>query len=124
MAVRSSDARFDDYMSQRETLERLVTLERDTDNKFKEMDKALVLARELVQRSTNATEELIQTKFEHVNNMREQMTDMRGLFATKEALDDFKAAISKSLHTTQITVAMIIGGLVVLEIVIRFMLKG
>jgi hypothetical protein len=109
----TSGTRTDDYMSGRETLERLVTLERDTDNKFEAMDKALELARDTLDK-----------KLSGMNEFQKRIDRLEGTLATKDALEILDAKLSKEIATMQKYVSMVIGGLVVLEIVLRFLLKA
>ena len=109
----TSGTRTDEYMSGRETLERLVTLERDTDNKFEAMEKALDLARDMLDK-----------RLAGMNEFQKRIDRLEGTLATKDALEVLDAKLSKEIATMQKYTSMVIGGLVVLEIVLRFLLKA
>jgi len=62
---------------------RLALLEKEVQLRFKEMEKALVLARDLVTSDTRAAADIINQKLIHMNEVYTQMREQRATFATK-----------------------------------------
>lgn len=79
------------HISDRDTLERLARLETKTCLKFEEMEKALVLARDLVRNEKENARISIESKMEHMNQLQRKMDKQELTFATK---DDLLAGIA------------------------------
>jgi len=74
------------YISDRETLERLVRLETEVRLKVAEWEKALVLAREMADAERCATKSILEHRLEGMNEFQKRMDRLEATFATKSEL--------------------------------------
>lgn len=70
----------------KDILTRLVRLETTVSLKFEEMDKALVLARELAKTNRENTNAALDHRLEGMNQFQKRIDKLEGTFATKDAL--------------------------------------
>jgi CHASE3 domain sensor protein len=73
-------------MAGEDTLTRLVRLETAVDLKFKELDRALVLARELSSKDREIATEVLNRRLEGMNEFRAQMNKQEASYATKQEI--------------------------------------
>lgn len=100
------------YISDRETLERLVRLESIVQLKFDEMAKALILAQIANDKISSEAKRVVDERLEGLNQHRERLIRMEGTFATKEEL---------AVALKYIYIAM--GILIAVEVVIQLFIK-
>lgn len=96
-------------MSDEDTLVRLVKLETAVKLKFEEMDKALILARELACRDKENATEVLDRRLESMNEFRAQMNKQEATYATRNEL----RAVERLVYIG-------IGIILAFEVLIRF----
>ena len=84
----------DKYISDRETLERLVRLETKVHMKFESLEQALMLARQTVKSDRDERKIELDRRLEGMNQFQKRMDKLEGTFATRSEL----AAVSKLLY--------------------------
>jgi hypothetical protein len=67
----------------KDIMARLIRLETKVCLKFEEMEKALVIARELVEKDKILARESVNTHFEQINQFQKRMDKLESSFATK-----------------------------------------
>jgi CHASE3 domain sensor protein len=102
--------------SQTDLIERLATLETRVCLKFEDLDKALVLARQLAEEEKRLTREQTARHFDDVNNFQKRMDRMSDALATKEWVTEKIDALSKLVYIG-------VGIVLVLEVVFRVIWK-
>jgi hypothetical protein len=124
----------ENYISGTDTLERLARLETKVHLKFAELDKAIILAANNVEKEKNYTREQNADHFKLVNNFQARMDKMSEAFAVKHdvhsdldrmklAFDD-KLELLKSLINNNTKLIYIgVGILLCLEVILRFLVK-
>lgn len=106
----------EEYVSQRDTLSRLVRLETKVCLKFEELDKALVLARESTAKELDRASTAMNTRLEGMNEFREQMNKQEATYAKKETVNKELDDIKKLLY-------MGIGIVIALQFVFSLLVK-
>ncbi len=101
------------YISNRDTLSRLVRLETKVCLKFEELEKALVLARETVSAEMNKATSALNSRLEGMNEFRRQMDKQEGTYAKKEAVDRELDSIKRLLYIG-------VGLMLAVGIILRF----
>jgi len=91
----------EEYISPRDTLERLVRLETKLCIKFEAMDKALVLARELATKQIDTAFVAMNTRLEGMNEFRHQLERQESQFLRKEDLAR-ELAVIRELRISEI----------------------
>jgi len=74
------------FLSHRDILARLVRLETKICLKFEELDRALVLAREMREKERLENREVLEHRLEVLNEHQRRMDKLEATFATKEML--------------------------------------
>jgi hypothetical protein len=69
-----------------DTLSRLVRLETAVELKFEELEKALILARELAKNDRETATNVLNHRLEGMNEFQKRMDKLEGTFATKTEL--------------------------------------
>ena len=75
------------YVTSDDIQSRLARLETRTDLKFAEMEKALVLARDLAERDREVATTTLNNRLESMNEFRAQINKAEATYATKDAVD-------------------------------------
>ena len=84
----------DNFSSSQDTLSRLVRLETKVHLKFEEIDKAIVLARDMAEKEKMSTKADLDYRLAGMNEFRETLRDQAGTFATKEAVSRLERLVS------------------------------
>ena len=113
------------FISERETLERLVRLETKAEAKFDSLDKALVLARELIEREKSQAKADLDHRLEGMNQFQKRMDRLEGTFATKDEISLLQKVVGTFATKDELTalwrIAWIgIGVMLTLQIVFKF----
>ena len=91
----------DDFSLNKDTLSRLVRLETKVCLKFEEMEKALVIARENIEKDKSLAQEQLTRKLEGMNEFQKRMDKLEGTFITRESVTVELNSI-RNLITTEI----------------------
>ena len=108
------------FISDKETLERLVRLETKAQLKFEELEKALVLAREQIERDTTKEKERITEKFEHANNFQQRMERLESTFFTQKEHMTFQENYDIKLDGIKRILYIGVGIVIALEFVLQY----
>ena len=123
-------ADLDRYISDRDTLERLVRLETKVCLKFEELDKALILARdtseksrvearETIEKSRCESKETIDHRLEGLNQYQKRIDRLEGTFATK----DDRLVLNTRIDKLERVVYMGVGIALAFQLVAHFLFK-
>ena len=107
----------EEFISNRDTLSRLVRLETKVCLKFEEMEKALVIAREAVGKEMEKATASLNTRLEGMNEFRRQIDKAEGTFAKKETVEKELDAIKRLLYIG-------LGAVAAIEALLRFIKVG
>ena len=102
----------EEFISNRDTLSRLVRLETKVCLKFEEMEKAVCLAREHAEAARAEAKDIIEHRLETLNEHQRRMDRLEATFATKDML-----------NATNRIVYIGVGIIVALQFVFRFFIK-
>lgn len=100
-----------EFISHANTLERLAKLETHVVLKFKELDTATILARELAEKERDRTKRELDYRLSGMNEFQKRMDKLEGTFATREMLQQ----VEKIVYIG-------IGIVIALQFAIRFLL--
>jgi hypothetical protein len=123
------------YMSEKDTLSRLVRLETKICLKFEEIEKATVLAREQIEKDKVLARQQLDHRLEGMNEFQRRMDKLAGTFVTKSDLEgaikatksDLEGAIKAiniKASATEKLVMIGVGIVVTLQFVFHFLLKA
>jgi glucose-6-phosphate isomerase len=110
------------YISDRDTLERLVRLETKVDEKFESITCNIKLARDVAEKAETLARNQTDKHFENINNFQKRIDKLEGTFATKEGLDSRIFSLNERIDALSKLVYIGIGGVLVLELVFKFII--
>ena len=102
--------------------ERLARLEEKTSLKFAEMEKALVLARELVDKERIDTKSTLEYRLAGMNEFQKRMDKLEGTFVTKENLTIYKDQTAKDIANISRLVYIGIGVVMAIQFLFRYVI--
>lgn len=111
-------------MENADILARLVRLETKICLKFEEVDRALILARELVERQRQEAKEIIDHGLEILNDHQRRMDKLENTFATTDMLQNEVRSITKRQDITDRLVYIGVGIAIALQIFFKFFIRG
>jgi CHASE3 domain sensor protein len=110
----------EEYISQKDTLSRLVRLETKVCLKFEEMEKAIVLAREQIERDKELAKNDLDRRLASMNEFQKRMDKLEGTFATKDYVNDTIASINLRINSVEKLVFIGVGILISLQFIFHF----
>ena len=111
-------------MENADILARLVRLETKICLKFEEVDRALILARELVERQRQEAKEIIDHRLEILNDHQRRMDKLENTFAATDMLHNEVRSITKRQDITDRLVYIGVGIAIALQIFFKFFIRG
>ena len=110
--------------SSRDTLERLVRLETKICLKFEELEKAIVLAREISEKDKVLARETIDARLQHMNEFQRRMEKLEGTFITQSCLDEELRIIQHQVNLQGRLIYIGVGIVIAIQFIVHFLGRG
>jgi hypothetical protein len=112
------------YDYENDSLSRIVRLETKMSLKFDELEKALVLAREMVNKDLDSYKGQLGHRLDGMNEFQRRMDKLEGTFVTKEILKHELSFLFIRISTMEKLFYIGIGVILALQLVFKYFIRG